>query len=77
MDTPNGAKTESPPTTENIDIDSEGDDEVDQLDSDEEAGSEAIKMGSAGTPYVHEVRVPGESLLPALRLENIIQADGA
>lgn len=47
--------------------------EVDQLDSDTDAETEANaskKKSPSGE------RIPGSSLLPAMRLENIIQADG-
>lgn len=56
-------------------IESDMEDEVDQLDSDSdveetENDTSSKKNGQAG------VRIPGHSLLPALKLENIIQADG-
>ena len=53
--------------------DVEADLEVDQLDSDTDAETEANaskKKSPSGE------RIPGSSLLPAMRLENIIQAEG-
>jgi hypothetical protein len=59
-------------------IDSEPEDEVDELDSDsdvdEQGASTSTKKNGVGKSGGE--RIPGHSLLPALRLENIIQADG-
>jgi hypothetical protein len=55
------------------------DDEVDQLDSDLDSDSEpdaaSESMQKSGSGRGGE-RIPGHSVLPALRLENIIKADG-
>jgi len=69
-----------PPFTEPIDIESEIEDEVDQLDSDSdgedsEPDASNASMKKSGSGRGGE-RTPGHSVLPALRLENIIQADG-
>lgn len=64
---------------EPIDVDTEPDDEVDQLESDSDhddpdgrtAGSSSKKSGPKC-----DVRIPGNTFLPAERLESIIQADG-
>lgn len=60
-------------------IESDVEDEVDQLDSDTDAeGTTAdqttTKKGASGKSGV---RIPGHSLLPQVKLENIIHADGA
>ncbi|KAF8630952.1 hypothetical protein AX17_005308 [Amanita inopinata Kibby_2008] len=65
-----------PQSSPSPDGDSEMDAEVDQLDSDTdmdetESASSTNKNGTA-----HGERVPGCSLLPTTRLENILQADG-
>ena len=62
---------------------SEPEDEVDQLDSDSEGDDAADPNGpSASTKKaprkeVAVVRKPGHSLLPAQRIENILDAEGA
>ncbi|KAF8073602.1 hypothetical protein FPV67DRAFT_1410930 [Lyophyllum atratum] len=55
-------------------VESDMEDEVDQLDSDSDTPDTDVDMqnGVAGGGQ----RIPGHSLLPSLRLENIIQADG-
>lgn len=57
-------------------LESEAEDEVDQLESDsevEETGNDAsAKKNEQGAGQ----RTPGQTLLPAVRLENIIQAEG-
>ena len=67
---------EDPSSFENNEnMESEVEDEVDQLDSDSDADAQETdvtrKDGTGGAE-----RIPGHSLLPALRLENIIQAEG-
>ncbi|KAG5652964.1 hypothetical protein H0H81_002862 [Sphagnurus paluster] len=57
-----------PDVPENVDSDAE--DEVDQLVSDSDSPEPELDTEEA----VH--RIPGHSLLPSVRLENIIQADG-
>jgi hypothetical protein len=59
------------PSSERVDADFSENDEVDQLDSDSEMGDSGADADSE-----REWRDPGRSLLPATRLENIIQADG-
>lgn len=63
-----------PSQTENMEVESEQDDEIDQLDSESDADASMLctknGTGSGGR------RMPGHTLIPALRLENIIQADG-
>jgi len=58
-----------------MEVESELEDEVDQLDSESDADASELdistKNGGSGGQ-----RMPGHSLIPALRLENIIQADG-
>lgn len=59
-------------------VESDVEDEVDQLDSDTDAegptpDQTTTKKGASGRPGV---RVPGHSLLPQVKLENIIHADG-
>ncbi|KAF5382584.1 hypothetical protein D9615_002784 [Tricholomella constricta] len=55
-------------------VESDVEDEVDQLDSDSDSPEmdADTQNGAAGGGQ----RIPGSSLLPSLRLENIIQADG-
>jgi len=60
------------------DSDVEAELEVDQLDSDTDpeeqaATTKAVSKNGATRPGE---RVPGHTLLPAVRLENMIQADG-
>lgn len=67
----------SPPYESDV----EADLEVDQLDSDSEEADAAAGPGKAsgaksGGPRPGE-RVPGHTLLPASRIENMIQTDGA
>lgn len=50
--------------------------EVDQLDSDSDPEVDTAKAGATKNGSRPGVRVPGHTLLPAVRLENIIQADG-
>lgn len=67
-----------PPPIEDNDIETEAEDEVDQLDTDsdtEELGGPGSSSKKGGSGPSGE-RIPGRSLLPATRLENIIQADG-
>lgn len=65
------------PFAEPIEVDTEAEDEVDQLDSDSEAEDHALGTSSKKTGSSRETdRPPGQSLLPALRLESIIKADG-
>jgi len=54
---------------------SENDDEVDQLDSDSDVVNHDASSVSSQKEGAGE-RLPGHSLLPVMRLENIIQADG-
>ncbi|KAG5645471.1 hypothetical protein DXG03_006016 [Asterophora parasitica] len=76
----NGSVTPSYPPTgppslsehEAMDSDVELEDEVDQLDSD----SESPETDTDDQDGTGGVRIPGSSLLPPLRLENIINADG-
>jgi len=63
---------EPPPITVNlVDDFSEAEDDVDQLDSDS-----AQDSSPSGSSRQNSTRILGESLLPTVRLENIIQADG-
>ncbi|RDB14799.1 hypothetical protein Hypma_016232 [Hypsizygus marmoreus] len=57
-------------------VETDMEDEVDQLDSDSDAGGPEIDVSGKQNGLASGVRVPGHSLLPAVRLENIIQADG-
>jgi len=62
-----------PHTSPSPDASSETDAEIDQLDSD----SDSDELASASSTDKSEAaRPPGCSLLPAVRLENILQADG-
>jgi hypothetical protein len=68
------------PLSEPLDY-SENDDEVDQLDSDSDQDNKAnVEVSSVSSQKFNAgrdgERIPGHSLLPVLRLENIIQADG-
>lgn len=64
----------APRTADPDNIEPDSEEEVDQLDSEE--GS--TTGNSNGKPEIGGgSRTPGETLLPAVRLENIIQADGA
>lgn len=65
---------EQPPITVDLVDESEAEDDVDQLDSDS-AGEESPSASNRPN-HVAGTRIPGESLLPTIRLENIIQADG-
>lgn len=67
---------EVPSQIENMDIESELDDEVDQLDSESDADVSELDMSMKNGTGSGGQRMPGHSLIPALRLENIIQADG-
>jgi len=60
------------------DSDVEAELEVDQLDSDTDPEEQAAttKAASKNGGTRPGERVPGHSLLPAVRLENMIQADG-
>jgi hypothetical protein len=66
---------EGPSHSENMEVESEPEDEVDQLDSESDADASeldtSLKNGSGGGE-----RLPGHTLIPALRLENIILSDG-
>ena len=62
--------------TENMEVESEPDDEVDQLDSESDADVSALDTSTKNGTASGGQRMPGYSLIPALRLENIIQADG-
>jgi hypothetical protein len=66
---------EDPPQVENIEAESEPDDEVDQLDSESDVDVSELDMTMKNGTGSGE-RMPGHSIIPALRLENIIQADG-
>ena len=55
---------------------SEVEDEVDQLDSDSEVDETANEASAKKNDPTGDQRVPGQSLLPAVRLENIITAEG-
>ena len=55
---------------------SDVEDEVDQLDSDSEVGETANEALAKKNDPIDGQRVPGQSLLPAVRLENIITAEG-
>jgi hypothetical protein len=61
---------------------SENEDEVDQLDSDSEPQDNVVNLDASSTSSQKDgsgndgVRQPGHSLLPVVRLENIIQAEG-
>lgn len=68
------------------DVDVEADLEVDQLDSsgsdqEQETAAQPASISTASTkkaaPGKPGVRVPGHTLLPQARIENILQADGA
>jgi len=65
-----------PPQTENMEVESELDDEVDQLDSESDADASVLDMSMKNGTGSGGQRMPGHSLIPGLRLENIIQADG-
>ncbi|TFK40647.1 hypothetical protein BDQ12DRAFT_679806 [Crucibulum laeve] len=69
-----------PAQSDPVDFESDVEDEVDQLDSDTDVEGTGPNATSSSTKKVTSglagVRVPGQSLLPAVRLENIIQADG-
>jgi hypothetical protein len=60
------------------DSDVEAELEVDQLDSDTDPEEQATtsKEASKNSATRPGERVPGHTLLPAVRLENMIQADG-
>jgi hypothetical protein len=58
------------------DSDVEAEIEVDQLDSDSDPEVDTTKPSTTKNGSRPGVRVPGHTLLPAVRLENIIQADG-
>lgn len=62
----------------NLPTDSEGEAEVDELesDTDEEHGVSASTTGPKKGGKKQGERTPGSTLLPASRIENIIQADG-
>ena len=55
---------------------SEVEDEVDQLDSDSEVDETVNEAFAKKNDLTGGQRVPGQSLLPAVRLENIITAEG-
>ena len=64
-------------TIYNLPTDSEGEAEVDELESDtgsEQGASETASQNRAGKRMGE--RVPGRTLLPISRVENIVQADG-
>jgi hypothetical protein len=66
---------EDPSHSENMEIESEPEDEVDQLDSESDADASedtSMKNGSGSGGQ----RMPGHTIIPALRLENIILSDG-
>jgi hypothetical protein len=68
---------EDPAQIENMEVESdELDDEVDQLDSESDADVSELDMTMKNGTGSGGQRMPGHSLIPALRLENIIQADG-
>ena len=67
---------EDPLQIENMEIESELDDEVDQLDSESDADISELDMSMKNGIGCWGQRMPGHSLIPPLRLENIIQADG-
>ena len=57
---------------------SENEDDVDQLDSESDmdaAGLDASSAAQQKPVLVEERRIPGHSLLPMTRIENIIQAE--
>jgi hypothetical protein len=57
---------------------SENEDEVDQLDSESEVEAvepDASSISLQKPEIVEEKRIPGSSLLPSTRIENIIQAE--
>lgn len=53
-------------------------DEVDQLDSDTELDQDAPDEDTddESAAFARQPKIPGHTVLPAVRLENIIQADG-
>lgn len=57
---------------------SDVEEEFDELDSDSEVDEQGASTSTRknGVGPTGGERIPGHSLLPALRLENIIQADG-
>lgn len=61
------------------DSDVEAELEVDELDSDTDPEADPAKPSARknGSSMKPGERIPGHTLLPAVRLENIIQADGA
>ena len=65
----NSSLLEHEPQTEFFDVDeTENEDEVDQLDSDTDVEEDVQEADSSG------LRIAGQTVLPATRLENIIQA---
>ncbi|KAJ7600596.1 hypothetical protein C8J56DRAFT_767888, partial [Mycena floridula] len=61
-----------------MDVDSDVENEIDQLDSETEGDfpDDAASTTSSSKNSVALERIPGETLLPALRIENIIKAEG-
>jgi len=57
-------------------IESDAEDEVDQLDSDSEVDESGNDVHMKTSDPAEGQRMPGHSLLPPMRLENIIQAEG-
>jgi len=68
-------KSSNPTAAPDI-LESEVEDEVDQLDSDSEVDETANEALTKKNDPTEGQRVPGQSSLPAVRLENIITADG-
>lgn len=68
--------SQEPEVLEDSDIEAEL--EVDQLDSDTDPEADTAKRSAPknGSSVKPGERIPGHTLLPAVRLENIIQADG-
>lgn len=62
--------------SENMEVESELDDEIDQLDSESDADVSELDMSIKNGTGTGGQRIPGHSLIPALRLENIVQAEG-
>ncbi|KAF9013416.1 hypothetical protein BDQ17DRAFT_1321260 [Cyathus striatus] len=58
------------------DIESDVEDEVDQLDSDSDLDDQDDDSAATSTNVRAGQRTPGQPLLPSARMENIIQADG-
>jgi hypothetical protein len=67
-----------PPVPADIPMDFYEEEDVDQLDSDSEADDDLdASSAKKGSSKKEGKRIPGQTLLPATRLESIIQADGA